>query len=149
MKIGLICSHGGHLTETLQIMEALEGHQIFFATYHSARDEAIRQLWPAYFTDNIGTSVRRMLWAGWWALEVLRRERPDAILSLGAEIAIPFFYWCKILGIKTLFIESWCRVENLSKTGRLVYPVADQFWVQWPQMLATCGPKARYYGAVI
>jgi beta-1,4-N-acetylglucosaminyltransferase len=149
MKIGLICSHGGHLTETLQILAAFEGHQIFFATYHSARDESIRQLGPVYFTDNIGTSARRMLLACWWALGVLRRERPDVILSLGAEIAIPFFYWSKILGIKTLFIESWCRVESLSKTGRLVYPVADQFWVQWPQMLAISGRKGRYYGAVI
>jgi beta-1,4-N-acetylglucosaminyltransferase len=149
MKIGLICSHGGHLSETLQILEAFEGQQIFFATYHSARDESIRQLAPAYFTDNIGTSVMRMLQASLWALDVLRRERPDVVLSLGAEIAIPFFYWSKLLGIKTIFIESWCRVENLSRTGRLVYPVADQFWVQWPQLLAACGPKARFNGAVI
>jgi UDP-N-acetylglucosamine:LPS N-acetylglucosamine transferase len=149
MKIGLICSHGGHLTETLQILEAFEGHQIFFASYHSIRDELLRQLAPAYFTDNIGSSLSRMLKACMWALRVLTVERPDIILSLGAEIAIPFFYWSKLLGIKTIFIESWCRVKNLSKTGRLVYPVADQFWVQWPQMLAICGGKARFYGAVL
>ena len=149
MKIGLICSHGGHLTETLQILDAFEEHKIFFATYHSARDQSVRQLGPAYFNNNIGTNPLRMLSAFIWALGVLARERPDVILSLGAEIAIPFFYWGKIFRIKTFFIESFCRVENLSKTGRLIYPVADQFWVQWPQLLEMCGAKARFHGAVI
>lgn len=149
MKIGLVCSHGGHLTETMQILNAFEGHDIFFATYHNAREAEVQAIAHAYFTPNIGTSVWRMFWALLWAWRILRRERPDAIVSLGAEIALPFFYLSKLLGIRTIFIESWCRVENLSKTGRLVYPIADVFLVQWPQLLQVCGPKARYQGAVI
>jgi len=149
MKICLVCSHGGHLTETLQILEAFEEHDIFFATYHSAREKEINDISRAYFTQNIGTNVFRMFRATFWALSVLRRERPDVIMSLGAEIALPFFYLGKLLGIKTMFIESWCRVEDLSKTGRLVYPIADVFLVQWPQLLAVCGDKAQYCGAVI
>jgi UDP-N-acetylglucosamine:LPS N-acetylglucosamine transferase len=149
MKIALVCSHGGHLTETLQLLAAFEGHEIFFATYHSARDEQVRRLAPVYFTDNIGTSLGRMFKAWFWAFGVLRRERPDVIVSLGAEIAVPFFYCARLFRIRTIFIESWCRVENLSLTGRLVYPLADEFWVQWPQLLKVCGSKAAYHGAVI
>jgi beta-1,4-N-acetylglucosaminyltransferase len=149
MKIGLVCSHGGHLTETLQILDAFEEHQIFFATYHSVRDEDLRKLGPVYFIDQIGTNVARLIGSCFWALRILSYERPNVIVSLGAEIAIPFFYWSKLLGIKTIFIESWCRVESLSKTAWLVYPVADQFCVQWPQLLQVCGSRARYHGAVI
>jgi beta-1,4-N-acetylglucosaminyltransferase len=149
MKIGLICSHGGHLTETLQILDAFEGHEFFFATYHCAREEDLLILGPAYFISNIGLNFLRMLFAFWWALRILMAERPEIIVSLGSEIAIPFFYWSKIFGIKTIYIESWCRVENLSITGRLVYIVSDQFWVQWPQLLNNCGLKARFNGAVI
>jgi beta-1,4-N-acetylglucosaminyltransferase len=149
MKIGLVCSHGGHFTETLQILDAFQDHQIFFATYHSSRQEDVRRIAPAYFTDNIGVSVWRMFKASFWALGILLRERPQVLVSLGAEIALPFFYLAKLLGIKTIFIESWCRVENLSLTGKLVYPIVDEFWVQWPQLLEVCGPKAHYNGAVI
>jgi beta-1,4-N-acetylglucosaminyltransferase len=149
VKICLACSHGGHLSETLQLLEAFQGHDFFFATYHSARDAYVQELGRAYFTQNIGTSLPRMLRATVWAWAVLRRERPDVIVSLGAEIAIPFFYLGKLMGAKTIFIESWCRVENLSRTGRLAYPVADVFWVQWPQLLACCGAKATCHGAVI
>jgi beta-1,4-N-acetylglucosaminyltransferase len=149
MKIGLICSHGGHLTETLQILEAFEEHRIFFATYHSAREGDLRKLGRVYLINNIGMNIIRMLQACLWAPRILAVERPEVIVSLGAEIAIPFFYWSKVFGIKTIYIESWCRVEKLSKTGRLVCPIVDQFWVQWPQLLEKCGPKARFNGAVI
>jgi UDP-N-acetylglucosamine:LPS N-acetylglucosamine transferase len=149
MKICVVCSHGGHLTETLEIIEAFAGHELIFATYHSARDAQVRLLGRAYFTANIGTNVWRMLRAFFWAFAVLRCERPSVVISLGAEIALPFFYSAKLFKIKTLFIESWCRVENLSLTGKLVYPATDVFWVQWPQLLKVCGPKAECHGAVI
>lgn len=149
MKVALVCSHGGHFTETVQILDAFADHDIFFATYHSSREEDVRAIAPAYFTDNIGASYRRMFLAFFWALDVLRREKPDVVVSLGSEIAIPFFVWAKLLGIRTLFIESWCRVENLSKTGRLLYPIADEFWVQWPQLQSVGGSKARYKGSVV
>ncbi len=149
MKICLVCSHGGHLTETLQIMDAFAEHEIFFATYHSSRNESVEAIAPAYFTRNIGMNVWRMVRAFGWALTVLWREKPDVIVSLGAEIGLPFIWLGWLLGKKTIFIESWCRTENLSLTGRLVQPVVDQFWVQWPQLLSHCQPKAKYEGAVI
>ncbi len=149
MKICLVCSHGGHLTETLQILDAFKGHNIFFVTYHSTRDQEVMAIARSYFTDNIGTNVWRMFRSILWAIRILRNERPDVILSLGAEIAIPFFYLAKVMNIKTIFIEGLFRVSDLSKTGRLVYPVADVFLVQWPQLLKVCGAKAEYKGAVI
>ena len=149
MKVGLVCSHGGHLTETLQLLEALEGHDVFFVTYHSLRDEEVESIAAAYFTDNIGTNPWQLLKATVWAWAILRQERPEVLVSLGAEIALPFFYWAKLLGIKTIFIESWCRIEALSKTGRLVYRVVDEFWVQWPQLVRVCDSKAEFHGAVI
>lgn len=148
MKIGLICSQGGHYTEMLQILDAFEGHDIFLATYHCAREQEMSKTTRAYFTDNMGASFCNMIKGSFWALYVLAIERPQVIVSLGAEIALPFFYLGKAMGAKTIFIESWCRVENLSLTGRLVYPVADAFWVQWPQLLEVCGFKAEYHGAV-
>ena len=149
MKIALICSHGGHLTETLQILPAFEGHKVFFCTYTSPRDNFLREIAPVHLTENIGYNLKRMIKSFFWAWKVLRVEKPDLILSLGAEIAVPFIYLGKLKGIRTMFIESWCRVETRSLTGKLVYPVVDQYWVQWPEQLAVCGDKAKFRGAII
>lgn len=149
MKIALVCTQGGHLTETLQVLDAFEGHEIFFVTHYSTRDDEVRAIAPAYFCANIGERPLVFLRTILWALRLLLRERPQVIFSTGSEIALPFFFWGRLLGIKTIFLESWCRVEGLSRTGKLVYPLVDEFWVQWPQLLQVCGSKARYFGGVI
>ena len=148
MKICLVCSHGGHLTETFQLLKAFEGHDIFFVTYHSSRDDELMEIAKTYLISNIGRNIWRMLKAILLALGILLKEKPDVVLSLGAEIAIPFFYVGKLLRAKTIFIESWSRLSNLSGTGKFVYPVSDVFLVQWEQLLKQCGKKARYEGAI-
>jgi UDP-N-acetylglucosamine:LPS N-acetylglucosamine transferase len=149
MKVALVCTQGGHLTETLQVLEAFKGHEYFFATHHSPRDGDLQKIAPAYFSKGINANPIIFLLSFPWALSVIIREKPDVIFSLGAEIALPFFFWGKILRIKTIYLESWCRINTLSLTGKISYPFVDAFYVQWPQMLEVCGPKARYLGAVI
>jgi len=149
MKICIVCSHGGHLTEVLQILDAFEGHEIFFVTYYGTRETEVTKIARAYFIKIIGVSFSRMIAATFMAFRILVIEKPQVIVSLGAEIALPFIYLGKLMRIRTIYIESWARVEDLSLTGRLVYPIADAFWVQWPQMLEKCGPKAKFHGSVI
>ena len=43
MKIALVCSHGGHLTEMLELVDAFEGHDLFFVTYKSTRAVELAQ----------------------------------------------------------------------------------------------------------
>lgn len=149
MKIALVCTHGGHLTEILQLMDAFRDYEIFIATNHSSREDEVRRIANTYFTDNFGYSPWRIFKGFFWAFRILSHEKPKVIVSMGAEIAVPFFLLAKLFGIRTLFIESWCRVNNLSLTGKLVYPITDEFWVQWPQLLETCGSKAKYKGAIV
>lgn len=148
-KVALVCSHGGHYTETMQLLDAFDDCEIFWATYHSARSDEVSATARAYFTDNIGLNPLRMAYAFAWSLFILLKERPHAIVSLGAEIALPFLFWGWLLGSRTIFIESWCRTGDLSLTARLVRPFVDEFWVQWPQLVEIAGPKAQYHGAVI
>lgn len=146
MKICLICSHGGHLTELLQLMEAFEGHETFFITYDSART---RELQRKYLLKNIGQNPFRMASAAFSIFIILCKEKTDLIVSTGSEIAIPAFYLAKLFRIKTIFIESWTRVIQPTGTGRIVYPVTDVFLVQWERLLAKYGKKARYEGGII
>ena len=145
MKICLACSHGGHLTQILELVEAFEGHETFFLTYDSVRT---RKLENAYLLPIIGTNPWRMAMSILRIGQIFRRERPDVVVSTGSEIAIPAFFVSKLLGAKTLFIETWSRITSPSGTGRIAYFMADVFFVQWEQLLNCYGPKARYEGGV-
>ncbi|CAD8158662.1 unnamed protein product [Paramecium pentaurelia] len=49
---------------------------------------------------------------------------------------------------KILFIESWCRVENLSLSGKLLYWVSDKFVVNW-ESLKKKYKRATFVGNLI
>ncbi|MCK5494657.1 MAG: capsular biosynthesis protein, partial [Candidatus Omnitrophica bacterium] len=84
------------------------------------------------------------------AIKILIKERPDVIISTGGgEIAVPFSYIGKLLGAKVIFIETLARITAPSGGGKLVYPVADLFLVQWESLLQKYGNKAKYWGKII
>lgn len=146
MKICLTCSHGGHLTEILQLMDSFQGQDVFFITYEGLRSSELNK---KYTIKNIGKNPVRFLLSIPRVFSILRHEKPDLIISTGSEIAIPVFYTAKLLGIKKIFIESFCRVEVPSLSGKIVYPVSDVFLVQWKQLISKFGKKAQYWGSVL
>ncbi|MCC7551079.1 MAG: glycosyltransferase [Methanobacterium sp.] len=147
MKISLICSHGGHLTEILNLKDAFEGHDIFFISYDNFRTRDLKE--RKYLMENIGTNPWKMVKAFFKIFNILRNEKPDILISTGSEIAIPAFILAKTMKIRTVFIESWCRVKTKSGTGKILYHFSDLFLVQWPELLEFYGEKAKYEGAVI
>jgi len=147
MKIALVCSHGGHLSEILDLADAYAHHETFFITYDAPRTRMLPR--RKYLLRNIGFNVGWMAVAAFQILFILLSERPRVILSTGAEIAVPCFYLGRLLGMRTIFVETWTRVRNPTLTGRWVYPVASAFFVQWPELLRCYGAKAQYRGGLI
>jgi len=93
-------------------------------------------------------SLRRLVANAWLAWRLLRRRRPEAILSTGAGLAVPFFLIGKLLRIRLVYVESVTRTESISLSGRLVYPLADRFFVQWPEPARRL-ERAEYAGGVL
>jgi beta-1,4-N-acetylglucosaminyltransferase len=145
MKLCLVCSHGGHMTELLELKSAWEPHDIFFISYKNQRDLPAR----AYMFDNLTKYPIKVIPFFISVFFILLKERPCWVISDGAEIAIPAFFAAKLLATKTMFIESVCRVSSPSFTGKIVYPLSDVFFVQWPDLLCKYGSKARYEGGVL
>lgn len=81
------------------------------------------------------------------AWKVLRKEKPDLIISSGAAVAVPFFYLGKLFGAKLIYIEVFDRIDKPTMTGKLVYPIVDKFIVQWEEMKKVY-PKAINLGSI-
>jgi UDP-N-acetylglucosamine:LPS N-acetylglucosamine transferase len=159
MKICLECGIGGHLKEILGIMEAFEKHEVFFVTYKGETTRDLGETAKTYYlrngpklTDNalldafilLLYSVRVIL----PFTKILCREKPRVIVTTGGDATVPICYIGKLFGVKIIYIESLARVKEPSGIGRLVYPVADLFLVQWEDLLKKY-KKAEYRGKVI
>lgn len=102
------------------------------------------------------TSVWTTLVAATHALYLMIQLRPEVILCNGPGTCIPLCaiaFLFKVLGIRwssIFYMESIARVKRLSLSGLLLYKlrVADQFFVQWPQLQRKY-PRAEYVGRLM
>lgn len=84
------------------------------------------------------------------AVKILLKEKPDFIISAGSEISIIFFYLSKVFSrARLIYIESAAQVNDLSVTGKMIYPIADLFLVQWKSLLGKGYNKSKYSGGLI
>ena len=134
MKICLICSAGGHLLQIRKLNKFYTKHDYFFVTFFSKPIEELARKEKFYFVNDPRRNILRFLVNAFQSLSVFLKEKPDVIISTGAGVAIAMCWWGRLFGKKVIFIESWSRIEKPSFAGRLVYPAANLFIVQWKQM---------------
>ena len=149
VKLALIASSGGHLFQLSSLEEFWRGKNYFWVSFKTEdasyllKDEKV--YW-AHFPTN--RNIKNLIKNLFLAFKIIRKEKPDAIISTGAGIAVPFILIGKLFKIKTLYLESVTRSEELSLSGRIVYPFVDKLLVQWPQ-LAEKYKKTEFQGRII
>jgi beta-1,4-N-acetylglucosaminyltransferase len=93
-------------------------------------------------------SLRRFAQNLCLAQRLLRRLKPAAMVTTGAGVAVPFAWLARLRRIPVVYIESLTRINELSLSGRLIRPIASQFYVQWPELAETDG-RNRYAGNLL
>lgn len=149
MRVLLVCSPGGHLQQMLALEPAWRGHERAWVTLPGADVSSLlndEQVTVAHSPTN--RNLKNLARNTVLAWRLLRRRRPDAILSTGAGLAVPFFLIGRLLGIRLVYVESVTRTESLSLSGRMVYPLASRFFVQWPAV-AERFRRAEYHGGIL
>ena len=72
---------------------------------------------------------------------------PDVIVSTGAAPGYIALRLGRLLGSRTIWLDSIANVERLSMSGEIVGRHADLWLTQWPQLSRTGGPDC--WGAVL
>ena len=149
--ICLVSSCGGHFMELIQLLPAIKKYDFYILTEKNIASKSILNKYRHY---NLIQQERKGLmfifkftWNIIISFFIFLKEHPDIIISTGAGAAYPTCRIAKLFGKKIIYIESFAKINDKSKTGELVYKIADKFYVQWPEMLEIY-PKAEYHGTV-
>ncbi len=146
-KVCLACSAGGHLTELIQLREAWQGRPCFFVSDKRLNAVDLGRQEKVFFVACPRRNPLLLLVNFFQSLAVFLKERPDVVISTGADTAIATCLIAKAFGKRVVFIESFCRVREPSLSGKIMYRAADLFLVQWPENKAFF-PNAVYAGSV-
>ena len=147
-KIIFISSAGGHLYQLLQLEPLFDKFQYLLVT--EKKDTTI-ELKESYNVKYLleGTRVNIITYIFRFGINIIKsffiiiNFKPDYVISTGVHTAVPMCYLAKFFGKKVIYIETFARISDKTLAGKLVYPIADLFFVQWENMLNVY-PKAIY-----
>jgi UDP-N-acetylglucosamine:LPS N-acetylglucosamine transferase len=149
LRVMLVCSSGGHLAQLHSLSPWWTKHERTWVTFKGADSLSLlvgeRVHW-AYqpTTRSISNAVRNFR----LGMSLVRRYRPDLVVSTGAGVAVPFFAAAKLWGARTVYIEVYDRIDLPTVTGRLCYPFTDLFVLQWEEQRRMY-PKGKVVGALV
>ena len=167
IKTLVVLGSGGHTAELLRLIAEFDFERytpltlVTAATDTTSRAKAERELprealatarWAAIprareVGQSFLSSVPSTLHALWACVHLIWTASPDLVLVNGPGTCVPVAVLARLSGSRVIFVESWCRVESLSLTGRIMYYVAHRFVVHWPE-LARRYPRAEYLGRI-
>jgi UDP-N-acetylglucosamine:LPS N-acetylglucosamine transferase len=134
MKGLVCCSPGGHLSTAIDICKSLRSADLVFVVHdYPGADETING-WRLLRVMHSDRDIRVFV-QFFQAMIILLTEKPDFILSSGASIAVPFLFLGKLLGIKTIYVETASRVHTPSLTGKLVNFCGARVYVRYPNLV--------------
>lgn len=130
----LVGSSGGHLAQLFALRPWWAGQDRTWVTFRTPDAESLlegeRTVWAYHpTTRNVPNLIRNTL----LAVRLLRRSRPDVVISTGAAVAFPFFVLARLMRIPTVYIEVYDRIDTPTLTARLCRPFSTLFLVQWEE----------------
>src|SRR5262245_21005454 len=146
VKVCIVASCGGHLTEVRALRPAFQHHTHFYVVNDTiALPDDMKG--RTYFITHAERDWR-VLANFYEAWRILRRERPTIMLSTGAGPIVPFALVGRLLRIPAIFVEVLTQVTVPSLSGRIMSHLADRFFYQW-KALARHFPNGVYGGPVL
>lgn len=147
MKVALVSSIGGHLSELWQLRDVYQGYDHFYVLNAPRELPGFMQGKTHFIThaERDWKNIRNLF----EIRSIFAHERPDCVLSCGAGCAVPAFLVARSMGLRRIYIETFCALYRPSLTGRLIYHLrlADDFYYQWPY-LKRYFPRGQFAGAV-
>ena len=149
-KVMFISSVGGHLTQMLQLEKLFHAYDYILIT---EKTDVTKNFNQKYNTEFLLYGSRQYLFSYLFKFifNILKsfylffKYKPEVIITTGTHTAVPMCYIGWMFGKKIIFIESFAKRTSPTLSGKLVYPIATTFVVQWESMLKYY-PKAQYWG---
>jgi exopolysaccharide biosynthesis glucuronosyltransferase PssD len=145
-RVLAVASSGGHWVQLCRLRPAFDGHDVAYLTTDAGHRAEVGDARFHTVNDanrwNKAALVRSALKILW----VVLRERPNVVVSTGAAPGYIAIRLGKVLGARTVWIDSVANVDELSLSGQMASVRADLCLTQWPHL---ADGRVGYMGTVL
>ena len=127
--------------QLLRLRSAFEGCDVVYATAKEGYRADVGEASFHVIVDANRSKKLGLLKSAWSIFSLLRRERPDVVISTGAAPGFFALKLGKLMGFRTIWVDSIANAEELSMSGAKVGNCADLWLTQWSHLAREGGPQ--------
>ncbi|MFG0293279.1 MAG: UDP-N-acetylglucosamine--LPS N-acetylglucosamine transferase [Phycisphaerales bacterium JB065] len=146
-RILAIASGGGHWVQLLRLRPAFEGCEVVYSSVRPAYADDVPGETFIAIPDATRWDRLKLLWMMFKVAWLVGRVRPDVVISTGAAPGYVAIRLGRLVGARTIWLDSIANVEEVSMSGQKIGPHADLWLTQWEHLASEQGPEWK--GAVI
>lgn len=134
-KVFAVASIGGHWIQLLRIAKPMEEkYEMVYLCTHPKCETMVEGNKFHLISDYSRWDAWKMIPSFFQLLRIVRKEKPDAIMTTGAAPGLMCLLAGKVLGTKTIWIDSIANVQHLSASGRIAAKFASRVYTQWKDL---------------
>jgi UDP-N-acetylglucosamine:LPS N-acetylglucosamine transferase len=138
-----VASQGGHAVQLMRLKPIFDRYE---TTYVSTQRRTGMNRFTKIIDANRNAKIR-LIFLFVHILWIIIRERPDVVISSGAAPGFFAIMCGKLLGAKTIWVDSIANAQELSLSGKRAGKFADLWLTQWQELSNKNGPQ--YGGSVL
>lgn len=148
-RILAIASGGGHWVQLLRLRPAFAGCDVTYVTVNEAYRSEIGD--ARFYVINDATRWNKfgLLKMALKISFIVGRTRPDVIITTGAAPGYFAIRLGRMVGARTVWLDSVANVEQLSLSGQQAGRFADLWLTQWPHLASADSNGPTYRGSVL
>jgi len=146
-KMLVISSGGGHWIQALRLLPALQGNDLYFSSVNESYRSSVSEYPYFVVTDANMWTKWKMLKTIYDVFFLIKKLKPDFVLSTGAAPGLWGIVIGRIYGARTIWIDSIANVEDLSLSGKIARRFSCLFLTQWEHIALKT--NTLYKGKVI
>lgn len=147
IRVLAVASGGGHWDEMMLLRSTLDQYDVRYATTDPQFAEFRGITGADLLPDCNRHRPLSTIYCAVIALRIVLKHRPHVVISTGAAPGFMCLIAGRLIGARTLWIDSVANGEELSMCGKLSKTFAHQCWVQWERLAVQS--DSGYFGAVL
>ena len=147
LRLLAVSSGGGHWMQLLRISPAFVKCDVAFVTVHASYRSQVAK--NRFYCVNDATRWNKLgliamtARLGW----IIWKEKPQVVISTGAAPGYIALRLGRLIGARTIWLDSIANIERLSMSGEKIGRHVDLWLTQWAHLARAEGP--HYAGSVL
>src|ERR1700756_603111 len=132
-KLIALASGGGHWVQLQRLKPVFEQFETVYVSMFESYAEQVAGSRYYVVPDASRFELKSFAPVFLKAIAILLRERPKALVTTGSAPMLAFVLLARLMGVRTLWIDSIANSERLSSSGRLAEKLGPRRVLPWPR----------------